>query len=635
MLFILLISCTIPAFSQQKMELQQRSFTYFQEKQYNAALSGYLKLLQRFPKDPMYNYYSGICLFYLHRDLEQAINYLRFASSRETPRNVFFYLGQAYQLTYKFALAEDAYKKYLESGVKGENDRHQTLHAIETAENGQQLMQKFVSLHAYSCIISDSSDFSKQYNLNSLHGRIISSNNLPEKWRTHPDAASVIFYPNQIKTGDYLYFSALSKEKNFHRDIFRVKKKGELSWGEPENIGNIINTEWDEDYPYFDEANSTLYFCSAGHNSMGGLDIFKSVFNRETNTWTKPINMGFPVNSPYDDFLYIPVESKHAAFFTTNRVINNNPELKVFSIKPDEGLSVSEISNPVEIRNLANFEINVATKNSEPAADKEKNKPRINVPIPFDESAYNLLIKTALHQQIRADSLQRLCDDKRDQLNGISNETERLKIKKEIGQLQSKAALYQKEADKKYVQARAMEQIKNQEDSLTDSSPKEENGDQAEKNSNFQSDRQEILEKNSTNGNGEPNSPVYQKPDKVKNDYNFEPFSILYASPYSEAHPYPIDELLPENRVVYKIQLAVFSREVENNYFNGLSPISGETVSTQTGKMIKYYAGKFKTLDEAQAAVVKIRNYHYKDAYIVAFFNGEKIPLKKAQALEK
>lgn len=72
-------------------------------------------------------------------------------------------------------------------------------------------------------------------------------------------------------------------------------------WGVPINIGAEINTKFNEDFPVFSSDGETIYFCSQGHNSMGGFDIFKSSWNNETQEWMSPVNLGHPINTPEDN----------------------------------------------------------------------------------------------------------------------------------------------------------------------------------------------------------------------------------------------------------------------------------------------------------------------------------------------
>ena len=71
--------------------------------------------------------------------------------------------------------------------------------------------------------------------------------------------------------------------------------------GQAENLGALVNSDQDEVTPFFHEVSSTLFFSSRGHGGIGGLDIFKSYFDRETGSYQLPVNMGEPINSSKDD----------------------------------------------------------------------------------------------------------------------------------------------------------------------------------------------------------------------------------------------------------------------------------------------------------------------------------------------
>ena len=85
-------------------------------------------------------------------------------------------------------------------------------------------------------------------------------------------------------------------------DLYICKKLPNGKWGEPQVMGSTINTSFNENYPYLVNEGKTLYFASDGYNSMGGYDIFKSDFNEEAQQWTTPVNIGYPINTPVDDY---------------------------------------------------------------------------------------------------------------------------------------------------------------------------------------------------------------------------------------------------------------------------------------------------------------------------------------------
>jgi len=92
------------------------------------------------------------------------------------------------------------------------------------------------------------------------------------------------------------------------KDIYKISLiDSNGKWSAPVNLGNNVNSEYDEDCPFMHVDNCTLYFSSKGHNTMGGYDVFTST--GDTNgLWTLAKNMGYPVNTPDDD-MYFSVSS--------------------------------------------------------------------------------------------------------------------------------------------------------------------------------------------------------------------------------------------------------------------------------------------------------------------------------------
>lgn len=102
------------------------------------------------------------------------------------------------------------------------------------------------------------------------------------------------------------------------KDLWMIKKLDNDSWSSPQNLGEPINTEYDEESPYFHSDGKTLYFSSKGHSSIGGLDIFKSELDKELN-WTSPKNMGYPINTVNDDLSFVPTVTGNRAYFSSVR----------------------------------------------------------------------------------------------------------------------------------------------------------------------------------------------------------------------------------------------------------------------------------------------------------------------------
>ena len=101
--------------------------------------------------------------------------------------------------------------------------------------------------------------------------------------------------------GNYLFFSSDRKGGIGGNDIYYSRRLPSGEWGPANNAGNIINTEYDEDFPYLAPDGKSFYFCSFGHNSMGGYDIFKAEWDQENRKWSKLMNIGYPLNNTSDN----------------------------------------------------------------------------------------------------------------------------------------------------------------------------------------------------------------------------------------------------------------------------------------------------------------------------------------------
>ncbi len=88
-------------------------------------------------------------------------------------------------------------------------------------------------------------------------------------------------------------------------------------YNDPVNLGSIINTPGDEISPYYYNTTGTLYFSSDWHDGLGGYDIFKS--KGALNEWTPPANLGYPINTSFNDLYYTINENDTDGYFTSNR----------------------------------------------------------------------------------------------------------------------------------------------------------------------------------------------------------------------------------------------------------------------------------------------------------------------------
>jgi hypothetical protein len=121
--------------------------------------------------------------------------------------------------------------------------------------------------------------------------------------------------------GTIMFFASYRKGGQGGSDIWMTRRLPNGEWGIAENLGGVINTKYDEDFPILASDGKTLYFASEGHNSMGGFDIFKTVYDSSKATWSKPVNLGYPINDPTDNMNIC--------------IMNNGREAYVSAYRPD------------------------------------------------------------------------------------------------------------------------------------------------------------------------------------------------------------------------------------------------------------------------------------------------------------
>ncbi len=117
--------------------------------------------------------------------------------------------------------------------------------------------------------------------------------------------------------GNLLYFISERPGGLGHGDIW-VSRKIPAGWSEPVNIGAPVNTPYDENGLYLAPDGKTLFFCSNGPTSMGSYDIFRTALGAD-GKWTTPVNIGYPINSVSIESKFVMTADKKAAYIASVR----------------------------------------------------------------------------------------------------------------------------------------------------------------------------------------------------------------------------------------------------------------------------------------------------------------------------
>jgi outer membrane protein OmpA-like peptidoglycan-associated protein len=177
-------------------------------------------------------------------------------------------------------------------------------------------------------------------------------------------------HPALNSSESILYFASDRPGGFGKSDLWQVEIKTDGSFGEPLNLGNGINTEGRETFPFVSKANE-LYFSTDGYPGLGGLDIYQT--ESTNNSWKKPQNIGSPANTSADDFGFFIDSDTKKGFLTSNR---------------EGGKGSDDIYSFVETKKL-----NCTQTIKAALVDKESKKPIQNVTITVLDAQFQVVQK--------------------------------------------------------------------------------------------------------------------------------------------------------------------------------------------------------------------------------------------------
>lgn len=113
--------------------------------------------------------------------------------------------------------------------------------------------------------------------------------------------------------GKKLYFTSNREGGLGELDLWVSERDETGDWGIPSNLGNVVNTPYNEETPFISGDGNTLTFSSEGHGSMGGYDIFLSKLS--SGQWTSPVNIGYPLSTTDDNIAFQPFSNGDYGFY--------------------------------------------------------------------------------------------------------------------------------------------------------------------------------------------------------------------------------------------------------------------------------------------------------------------------------
>lgn len=367
--FMVAAFCSINSHAQSapNEEVKKTALKLFEDEEYTQAYKLYSQLVANFPKDPEYNFRLGVCMIYSEPDKKKCLPYLKFAYSKpdNSPKETPFYLGKAYHINYLFDEAIKYYLEFKKTGSSSQQKKLQVERELRACGYGKRLLSNLSDLVVLSKKQLNEADYFRSYDLKTVGGKLLAK---PDDFKTSADKKkkdkSIVYLPS---IGNRVYYSSYGEGEN--KDIYYATKLPNGTFSKAQKVTGI-NSDQDEDFPFLHPNGTTIYFASKGFNGMGGYDIFKSTYIEGTDSWTPPVNMEFPINSPDDDYLYVTDSLEKTAWFSTGRqslpgkidVLKINTERKPIDVLALKGTVVKEsadqsLKSIITVKNMDNGNI--------------------------------------------------------------------------------------------------------------------------------------------------------------------------------------------------------------------------------------------------------------------------------------
>ena len=470
LLILIVLFISISAFSQEETSkpvpvTDKLALETFRQGDYAQAYEMYNTLIKKAPKNSRYNYYLGICEVETNRDISLASKHLKYAALRGISKDAYYYLGRAYQLNYNFKEAINSFNRFLKYAKKDDIRREKAEQYKKEAQAGEGMSAKIYTLKVIDKDTVTKDKILTKYNPVKDVGYIFNNKDFFESG-LDPNG---ILYLTERK--DEVYFS-MPQDTIHNHDIYKMEKLLD-GWSDPVRLKGI-NSEADDLYPYLLIDGATLYFSSNREGGLGGYDIYKTVYDPDTKSFSEPVNMGIPFNSPRDDYFFVTDEFTGVAWFTSNRYTSGDKVI-VYQIIWDQSVVKNMVYDENEVRTAATMPVmenipekfrNLTTV-SNSSAGKVAVKALFNFKVTDDVTYTDFsqfqsddalkIFKEGYTMQQKKDSLSSLMRQKRNEYGAVNDASKRAQLVNEILSLEKQVYGLDSKINDYYYQARSIE----------------------------------------------------------------------------------------------------------------------------------------------------------------------------------
>lgn len=462
-LFIFISVVCITA--QENQVSPDQALELFKNGNYSKALPMYQNLIERYDREPKYNYYLGVCLVEQRQNYDEAIKRLKFASSRRVSRDAHYYLGKAYQNNYHFDLAKEEYENFLKYASNNDPRRTKSQRAILDCESATNLTNKYFSIKITGKDTVAEKNFISAYDFPEECGTLAPNKTF---FKTGVPPENIMY---RTEKGNKVYFILEESDTALH-DIYLMEQLLDR-WSGSKNLRSPVNSDYDERTPFLMVDGTTFFFSSNRPGGMGGLDIYRSIYDPESNTFSDPENIGPPFNSPADDYMFAADPFGQVAWFTTNRGVEPGNAV-VVKLVWDNNVIKNLTEDIEQIRRVATLPVaegNIWAKEQakqqiqQRTVSSTQNEFIFHINDTIVYTSYNQFLSDVARSEFKRgqradmekDSLEQLMRNKRQQYAQSYNQQELTLLMDEILELEQKVYGHDDRVKRHFIRARQME----------------------------------------------------------------------------------------------------------------------------------------------------------------------------------
>lgn len=281
---------------------------------YTRAVVAFRSLIQQpaYARNAEVNKFYGQCLC-MTGEYEESLKYLE-AGAKGGKTGALWYLGISKQHLYDFEGALENLEKYRKICTAASGWLQRTDSIIAECKLGLRAVNHVQDVVIVDSLLVPKQNFFAHYKLGPESGHIVSPAECGRTIHQLSDSSAAVF---ESLAEDYRLMAIRNNEDNSYNLYSSTFLEG--IWNAPEKIESIGGENCKVAYPFLRSDSETLYFACDSTPGIGGLDIYVTHYNSETNSYYSPNRLGMPFNSPYDDYMMAIDETNQVGWWATER----------------------------------------------------------------------------------------------------------------------------------------------------------------------------------------------------------------------------------------------------------------------------------------------------------------------------